>query len=87
MIIKAVAKHLAKQANTSPTKIICETRCAIVMSIAIVLTATDVAMEITAPQMIFVGEVLACLARCFAIALMIMIYSLVLIGSSFHYRA
>ena len=29
------------------------------MSFAIVLTATDVAMEITAPQMIFVGEELA----------------------------
>ena len=44
MIIKAVAKHLAKQANTSPTKIICGAIISVATSVAVNTIANDITM-------------------------------------------
>lgn len=44
MIIKAIAKHLAKQANTSPTKIICGAVISIATSVAVNTIANDITM-------------------------------------------
>ena len=44
MILKAVAKHLAKQANTSPTKIICGAVISIATSVAVSTIANDITM-------------------------------------------
>ena len=44
MIIKAIAKHLAKQANSSPTKIICGAVISIATSVAVSTIANDITM-------------------------------------------
>ena len=44
MIVKAIAKHLAKQANTSPTKIICGAIISIATSVAVNTIANDLTM-------------------------------------------
>ena len=44
MIVTAIAKHLAKLANTSPTKIICGAVISIATSVAVNTIANDITM-------------------------------------------
>ena len=44
MIVTAIAKHLAKQANTSPTKIICGAVISIATSVAVNTIANTIEM-------------------------------------------
>ena len=50
MIVAAIAKHLAKQANTSPTKIICGAVISIATSLAVNTIANTVTMATLVSQ-------------------------------------
>ena len=52
MIVTAIAKHLAKRANTSPTKIICGAVISIGTSVAVNTIANTISMAHTVSQTI-----------------------------------